>query len=135
MTTTAAKTTAAQIAEIAEHATWMKGEAAKCRAEVAVQVLVGQGYICVLAAGGMAIGSEGDQWRLKLMSSHRCGISHWTRDDAEKAAAHWNEGTEAALHVKVIHYRDALIAQAESLERSAAFWERRVAEMTAELEA
>lgn len=110
-------------------------QAAACRAEVAVPILVGQGHILVLVQGGMAVGpdeKDSTVWRLKMLTSHRCGISHWDRANAELACAHWNGGAPDTCQVKVIHYRDALIAQAESLERTAELIRHRIAELASE---
>lgn len=99
----------------------------EARAKLAANVLVGQGFICIIEDGSMAVARNGETFRLHPVQGHLCGVSCWTREDAEKVAAHWNSNPEAQankLTVRPIHYRDAL-------EASLAKWEALAAELSA----
>lgn len=130
---TATKIAAEMLAEMQSLAASMKEEAAACRREAAVPVLVGHGFICVLASdGSMAVAPDQanrEHWRLVFIKHHRCGILHWSKTDAEMVAAHWNNGVEPSLQVKAVHYKDALLRHAAGLESSVAALEVRLQEL------
>lgn len=69
-------------------------------------VLVGQGFVCVLEDGSMAIRREGSQYRLWPVNGSLSGISHWTVGDAMTVAHAWNEHTD--LKVRVVYFHDLI---------------------------
>lgn len=68
--------------------------------------LVGQGFVCALDDGSMAIRREGSQYRLWPVTGSMSGISHWTMGDAMTVAHAWNENTD--LKVRVVYFRDLI---------------------------
>jgi hypothetical protein len=98
----------------------------EARAKLSFNVLVGQGFICAIEDGSMAVARNGETFRLHPVQGHLCGVSHWTREDAEKVAAHWNSNPAAQankLTVSPVHYRDAL-------EANLAKWESLLEDLT-----
>jgi hypothetical protein len=68
--------------------------------------LVGQGFVCALEDGSMAVRREGDRYRLWPVTGSLSGISHWTVGDAMTVAHAWNENTD--LRVRVVYFRDLI---------------------------
>lgn len=86
-----------------------------CEQRLSVQILLGQGFLCVLERDGMmGIGNteDGKGYRLHILNGWLTGILHYARADADTLAKHWNGNLtgDAALYcrVKVMHRREVL---------------------------
>jgi hypothetical protein len=75
--------------------------------------LVGQGYVCALEDGSMAVRREGDQYHLWPVTGTLCGISHYTLRGAMTTAHAWNK-TDTDLKVRVVYFQDLI---SESIAR------------------
>ncbi len=83
------------------------------RAKLAVNVLLGQGFVCAFPNGSMAITTQGETRRLRVTTGELMGVSHWTERDANIVAKAWNEfviGKEfgQTMIVEVMHRNELL---------------------------
>lgn len=81
-------------------------------------VLDGTAFVLALPDGTMAVARDDVRpgFRLYPVFADRGGISHWSKQDAESVAAMWNKAAPASCQVTAMHWRDALLRQAQSLE-------------------